>query len=449
MSKRNLQDARESRAAKAKEIRNLLDTTITPWNLDTKAKVDACYAEIDLIDKQIEAIERMVNVDTTLETSVNRNNADKFIGAKLDRDVENSARVYAASHRISVDEAASRIMAAKDALTTYIRDGLEGMSAEQRQLAFPADRNGRQIRNTDTGIDKQSSALGGVLVPTIVMPTALAKLKAFGGMRAVAREIATAGGEPISWPTYDDTGNAGEWVAENVAATVQGVNTFGAVTLNAYKFSSQIIPASIEILQDSAVDVEALIMDALYVRSGRGHNTAFTIGGGSTQPTGVVPACASGVVGATGTTTSISYLNLVDLVHSIDPAYRRLPSVGFMFHDSTLKAIKKLVDGNGRPIWLPSTGSALDTQRDPDTILGYPYTVNQDVAVMAASAKSILFGAFEKYLIRDVMSFQVLRLTDSAYSTKGQVGFLAWSRVDGNMIDASNTSIKYYQNSAT
>ena len=445
MSKRNLQDAREARAAKAKEVKNLLDPAVTPWNAETKAKVDAIYADIEMIEQQISAIERAVAIAADSDEITARTVERHMPGAALDRAIEANARIYALRNNVSVDEAASRIVAAKNALTDYLRNGVEGLSQEARKLVRPANQRGLAIQN----IDRTSGATGGVLVPTIVMPTAIAKLKAFGGMRQVASEIATDGGEPISWATYDDTGSAGEWVAENTAATAGDIATFSSVTLNAYKFSSKIITVSIEILQDSAVDVEAIVMDALFTRTARGHNTAFTVGAGTTQPTGIVGASASGVVAAVGNTTSVSYDNLVDLEHSLDPAYRRMPSVGFMFHDSTLKILKKLKDGNGRPLWLPSTESALDSETDPATFLGYRYTINQDVAVMAANAKSILFGAFEKYLIRDVMAFQVLRFTDSVYAKNGQVGFMAWSRVDGNLIDATNQSIKYFQNSAT
>lgn len=83
----------------------------------------------------------------------------------------------------------------------------------------------------------------------------------------------------------------------------------------------------------------------------------------------------------------------------------------------------------------------------PDSLLGYGITINQDVATMAASAKSILFGDFSKYIIRDVMSATLFRFTDSAYAKLGQVGFLMWARSGGNLVDTG--AVKYYANSAT
>ena len=112
-------------------------------------------------------------------------------------------------------------------------------------------------------------------------------------------------------------------------------------------------------------------------------------------------------------------------------------------HDSTLKALKKLVDGDSRPLW--TSGVAV---REPDTILGHPYTINQDVATMAASAKSILFGDFSKYIIRDVMGITMMRLNDR-YADYFQVGFVAFSRHDGDLLDSGTDPIKYYTNAAS
>ncbi|MCY1305329.1 phage major capsid protein, HK97 family [compost metagenome] len=152
------------------------------------------------------------------------------------------------------------------------------------------------------------------------------------------------------------------------------------------------------------------------------------MGTGVGQPTGIVTAASVGANAATA--AAITFDELIDLEHSVDPAYRQAGRCRFMFHDSTLKAIKKLKDDQKRPLWLP--GVAV---REPDTVLGYAYTINQHVPVLASEAKAVLFGDFSKYLIRDVLAVSLFRLTDSKYTEKGQVGFLAFSRHDGNLID--------------
>ena len=84
----------------------------------------------------------------------------------------------------------------------------------------------------------------------------------------------------------------------------------------------------------------------------------------------------------------------------------------------------------------------------PDTILRKPYVVNNHMPEMAASAKSVLFGDFSKYLIRNVAGFTLVRLNE-IYALRAQVGFVGFARYEGNLLDAGTNPIKYYANSAT
>jgi HK97 family phage major capsid protein len=114
----------------------------------------------------------------------------------------------------------------------------------------------------------------------------------------------------------------------------------------------------------------------------------------------------------------------------------------FMMHDSTLKAIKKLKDTSGRPLFLPGISSAA-----PDTILGYPFQINQSMGVLGTTIKSILFGALDKYIVRDVRGIELLRL-DERFAEFGQVAFLAFARFDGNLLNAGTNPVKYFINAA-
>jgi HK97 family phage major capsid protein len=283
------------------------------------------------------------------------------------------------------------------------------------------------------------------------MPSLLNKLKAFGGMREVARQVETTSGGPISWATLDDTSSTSELVAENISAS-PGDLAFGAVTSTAAKFSSKIVPISFELLKDSRIDIEKVVLDALAVRLARAMNYYFTIGTGIGQPQGAVGAASLGFQMAVGNTGRVDSDGLMSLFHSVDLAYRYSPSAAFMMHDQTFKAVKQLKDSNSRPLWLPATESALAGDGDFDTLMGARLVINQDMSPMAANAKSILFGDWSKYLIRDVRESLIMRFTDSAYAKFGQVGFLAFARADGRFIDAGNAnsiSLAYLQNSST
>jgi HK97 family phage major capsid protein len=122
----------------------------------------------------------------------------------------------------------------------------------------------------------------------------------------------------------------------------------------------------------------------------------------------------------------------------------------FMMNDASIKVIRQIKDTAGRPIFTPGYDTTLHRQAfiAPDLLCGYPIQINQDVAVMAASAKSILFGDFSFYYVRDAMDISMFRFTDSAYTKLGQVGFLAWMRSGGNLIDVGG-AVKLFVNAAS
>ena len=142
--------------------------------------------------------------------------------------------------------------------------------------------------------------------------------------------------------------------------------------------------------------------------------------------------------------TGISYVDLVKLEHSVDRAYRIVGGsmgAGFMMNDSTLSAIKQLLDSNNRPLFIAGGVTGDLSQKAPDTILGYPVFVNNDMAAVGAGNKSVLFGAFKKYKIRRVRGVGLINMNER-YAEKLQVGVLAYQRYDGNLVNAGTNPIK-------
>lgn len=328
------------------------------------------------------------------------------------------------------------------AMKAFLQGGLTALTPDQRNAM--ASRVNPDIR---AAMSTTTTTEGGYTTALEYQRSVEQALKEFGGMREVSTVFQTATGMQLQFPTGDATAEVGEIVGQNAAVAALDT-TFGLVTLDVYKYSSKKIALPFELLQDSFIDIEAYIREVLQMRLGRIQNTHFTTGTGTGQPKGVVTAATSGKVGTTGQTTTVIYDDLVDLEHSVDPAYRRMGNVGFMMNDSSLKVVRKLKDSQGRPIFVPGYEQG-NPGGAPDRLLNRPIYINQDVASMAANAKSILFGPFSKYRVRDVMDLTLFRMTDSAFTLNGQVGFVAFMRSGGNLIDISGTTIRYYANSAT
>jgi HK97 family phage major capsid protein len=298
------------------------------------------------------------------------------------------------------------------------------------------------VRNT---MSTTTGSQGGYTVQTEVAKTFVDAMKDYGGMRRVSGRIVTDSGNDLSYPTTDGTAETGEIVAQNTQASSADAS-FGTVPLNTVKFGSKIITIPIELLQDSAIDVISLVQKRLRDRIGRIQNTKFTNGSGTGEPYGLTTAASVGKTGATGQTSTVTYDDLVDMVDSVDQAYLTEGSFTWQFAQTTRRVVRKLKDQNGRPIWTPSYDEGI-TQNTPDLLLGYPVNINNDMPAMGANNTPISFGQHAKYLIRDAMEVVLFRFDDSAYMSKGQVGFLAWARAGGNLLDTA--AVKLYKNSAT
>lgn len=382
------------------------------WTAEDKAKFDAVVDEAERVEQQIDAHERAMNIA-----------ADKSF-----KDVPRN-------------EPGAKKTELQEGLEIFMRKSFREMSQE----------DALKVRNT---MSTTTGSEGGFTVQPLVATSLIDLLKAYGFMRRVADQITTANGADLAYPTSDGTTEIGEIVAQNAAASL-GDPVFGTRSLNVFKFSSKIVTIPIELLQDSSIDIVAMVQQRLRDRIGRAQNAFFTTGTGTGQPMGLMTAASVGKVGATGQTLTATYDDFVDLVDSLDAAYLDNPpstpqmpgaEPAWMFSQTQRRVVRKIKDTAGRPIWTPSydEGAAAKT---PDRLLGYPVNINNDIAVPAANAKTIAFGNLHKYVIRDAMDVTMFRFDDSAFMSKGQVGFLAWSRAGGNLMDVN--AVKTYQQSAT
>ncbi len=314
----------------------------------------------------------------------------------------------------------------------------------------------------DMGIGTLS--LGGYFVPKGFVYEVEEAMKYFGPMLQIADIMDTSTGQPLPYPTDNDTSVSGEIVGEGQQVTDKDV-AIGQVLFGAYKFSTKMIKLSLELLQDSAFPMEGYLKKKMATRLGRAYNTYFTTGSGTNQPNGIVtavvancgtpsatpgqaygtPLIASGSASNTGGAetggTSIGSKDLDNLEHTVDPLYRR--GAAYMFHDQTRRVIKVLLDKYGRPLWKPGLATG-----DPDRINNYPYHVNNDMTATPGTAttnqNTVLFGALDKYVIRRVKELGILTLRER-FADYGQLAYIGFSRADGQLLDAGTPPICYLQ----
>ncbi|MDW9507028.1 phage major capsid protein [Sinorhizobium meliloti] len=412
----NITELREKQQKLVSDARALLadikDDTAEARVAELESQHDSAMAEYDRLEARIKREEALETRERDLNAADNRrpNGEDRSVQGGRQENIDESRAA---------------------AFRSYLRHGLEDMPAEERKIV-------REMRAQAVGTDSK----GGYLVPEGFMAELVKSLKAWGPMLdpGVTRVLTTTAGNSIPWPTMDDTSNEGSLIGENTQVTETEIS-FGTKTLEAYKYTSGVVLVSAELLQDSAIDVEGTVRSAMAERIGRIGNRHLTVGTGSSQPNGIVTA-ATAVTGVAAA-AALTFDDMIELFHAVDPAYRDDPSVRFMFNDGTLKSLRKIKDTvTGNYIWQPAdvrTGA-------PATVLDKPYSINQAMAAIGASNKSVAFGAFNRYVVRMVREFAVRRLMER-YADYDQTGFIGFTRLDGELLDAS--AVKVLQHAAS
>jgi HK97 family phage major capsid protein len=444
--KKQLQEKR------AKVHADLAEVLKSEMTVETRAKRDAMIADIDVMSADIAAIEKADKIaeelrnsgsSQTREIAANANRGEvlgqfESINKRYISAFRNALRSKKAAGGFGPDAGADA------SVPTSIREALEAGVAYERAAS-------QQEREERDGLVEGAPMLNhigtysglGFFVPTGFVNAIEQATKWYAPLLdgSVLNVMSTATGQPLPFPTSNDT-NQKAVVVDEVAPVSEQDVTAGQITMGAYKLTSGLVKCSLELLQDSAFDIESWLAQRFAERWGRGMEAYLTTGTGSGQPTGLltdIAASGATAVVAAGSSTndgvtandgtnSIGYQDLVNLEHSVDPSYRR--GAKYMFSDKTLAHLKTRLDKFGRPLWVPGVANSA-----PDTINGRPYVINQSMPQIAAGNTTVIFGDFSKFMVRKVKDLSVLKLVER-YAEFGQVAFISFARIDSRLIDA-------------
>jgi len=299
-----------------------------------------------------------------------------------------------------------------------------GIATDEYRSAFWTAMRNKSVDHTiynalQVGTDSE----GGYLVPDEYQRTLIDALQEQNIFRPLAHVITTSSGER-KIPVVASHGTAA-WIDEE-SQYPESDDAFGQVSIGAYKLATM-IKVSEELLNDSVFDVPAYIAREFARRIGAAEEEAFFTGNGTGKPTGILNATGGAQTGVTAASaTAITMDEVMDLFYSLRAPYRR--NSVFIMNDATVKALRKLKNGNNDYIWQPSVQAG-----QPDTLLNRPVYTSSFMPTIAAGAKSILFGDLSYYWVADRSNRSFKRLNE-LYAPTGQVGFLSSERVDGKLI---------------
>ena len=397
------------------EARERLDQ-INACTDETRAKEletqhDTAMAEHDRLDKEIEREEKLLALENRAEEQRSRQRP-LMPDQRSNNNTPNAGAEY------------------RSAFYSMLANGgdVTALSAEERSVL----RAGAVAPDPEQRAQSTVAAAGGYTVPTELAGFIIQSMKDWGPMYDdnVCTEMRTARGNPVTIPTVDDTSKTavphteGDDFADTGAKDVE----FGQKLLNAYVYNTEFIRFSFELAQDSAFGVEQLLGSLLGERLGRIANLQLTRGSGVNAPNGIVTASALGIT--TATATGVTWDDIIDLEHSVDPAYRVSPKARYMFNDKTLNIVRKLKDGEGNYLWQKG-----DVQKGvPGSFNGRSYSINQAMDDIAAGKKFMLFGDFSKYFVRKVSDPMIGIMRERFWPNLGIAGLI---RFDGELGDSA------------
>ncbi|MFF3127215.1 phage major capsid protein [Streptomyces sp. NPDC057908] len=261
-----------------------------------------------------------------------------------------------------------------------------------------------------------------------------------GVLQAGPTLLRTATGEQLQIPkTTAHSANAG--IVAEAGPLTANEPTFGQVSLDAYKYGF-LLQVSHELANDTGVDLMGYLAMQAGRALGNGFGAHLVTGDGSSKPNGVLTAASLGVTGATTAAAGVFTADeLIDLSYSVIAPYRASSSCGWMMRDNTVAKARKLKDTTNQYIWQPSLQAG-----SPDVLLGKPLYTDPNMPAVALGAKSVLFGDFSTYFVRQVETIRFERSDDYAFNTD-LITFRALLRGDGDQADTTG-AIKYYAGNA-
>jgi len=321
----------------------------------------------------------------------------------------------------------------KAAFGKFIRKGADDGLGELQQRAY----------NITTDAD------GGYAVPEELDRDILELMRDISPMREVSNVIVVGGSDYKK--LANKGGTTGGWVDEDDPRAATDPSQLAILTpfmgeVYAYPQATQ------QMLDDVFFNAEQFIEGECAQTFAEKEGAAFTTGDGLKKPKGFLAyATAATADGArafgtlqhivSGAAADWAAANpqdkLLDVVYALKKGYRT--NARWMTSKTMLGEVRKLKDVDGNYIWRPGLEAG-----QPDTLLGYGISENEDMPAKAANALSIAFGDFKRgYTIVDRIGTRILR---DPYTNKPFVGFYVTKRVGGFLADSN--AIKLFKFSA-
>lgn len=275
---------------------------------------------------------------------------------------------------------------------------------------------------------------GGYLVPFQLDPTVIITSNGSRNqIRQVARQVIATGDV---WNGVSSGAVSWSWDAES-SETSDDSTTFAQPTVPVYT-ARGFVPITVEAMNDEA-NVTMEVARLLAFGKDTLEATAFAVGTGSGQPTGIVTALAAASPSVTVAPTTAETFASAD-VYKVDSALpaRYRPDASWLANRGIYNAIRQFDSSGGTNLW-ERIGADV-----PPQLLGRPALESEDMdgAINAAATENnyvLVYGDFSNYVIADRIGMTVEYIPHLFHTgnnrPSGQRGWWAYYRTGADTVN--------------
>lgn len=427
----SLKELREKRMKATADARAIMDTAAKEKRELTDAEtgqVDAAFAEVDRLKKDIEKLEqsearqaRLTQEERELQESAGRRTNPGNPG----RDADPAAPPSGGNRDANEDYTFEfRRRGAKPVTVRYRAGSPEHRRHTPAYRAAFRDALAYEARALQSDLD---TAGGFLVAPEEFVAELLQDVDDEVMIRGMARKF-TTNAQSIGMPRRTAKMASFAWGQELSAPTADTALKFGKRNLTPHYMTGEIV-VSRDLLRSGLMDVEAIVRSEIARDAGELEERAFISGSGAGQPLGLFTVSDDGLTTArdvsTGNTaTSITVDGLISAKFALKQSYRSRAQ--WMFHRDAVAMIRKLKDGNGQYLWQPSVVAG-----EPDRILNIPSRESEWVPnTFTSGLYAGIIGDFSNYWIVDAMEMG-MQVLNETYARTNQNGYIVRRKVDG------------------
>lgn len=248
-------------------------------------------------------------------------------------------------------------------------------------------------------------------------------------MRGISNVLRVSNSRGTGVTTLTSNLSGAVWGSEITPAIENTAMAFGKRELIPHPMSSY-VKLSRTLVEDAAMNIEALIAQELARTLGQTQEQGYLTGTGAAQPLGIFTASDQGIPTSRDKTaagaTSLEYADIVNLRGNLKLQHRKSKNTYWLMHRDVVTELAKIVDDINRPIWREGL-----TAEDPDRLLGIPIVESEYAPnTITASQYVIALGNFHYYYIADRFPFTLQR-NDQLFMGSDQIAFYGRLSTDG------------------